>query len=253
MFFSGNFTLPALLEVAAKIYCIVHIIRNDRSWLWIWLILFVPFIGPVVYFIVEILPDLKRGTRRFNVPASRPRTRSIAKIQEELEFSNTVEKRAELARALAAAKRYPEAIETLRECLRGAFKDDPLLVMELAEIHFMAGEHQDALGCLETLDRVQYKDHRSSRHILAARSQEMLGSIDRAKRSYELALETAIGDEARCRYALLLAKNGETGAARKLCQEILGSAKHAGGAYRRENREWIDQARTLMDSLGASG
>ena len=252
MFFSGNLTLPALLELAAKIYCIVHVVRNGRSWLWIWLILFFWLGGPLIYFIVEIWPDIRRGTRSFNVPAARTRTRSIAKIQEDLEFSNTVEKRAELARALAAAKRYPEAIETLRECLRGAFKDDPLVTMELAEIHFMAGEYDDSLGCLGTLERLQYKDHRADRYLLAARSQEMLGKIDDARQSYEHALETAIGDEVRCRYALFLAKNGEAAASKKLCQEIIASAKHAGSAYRRENREWIDQAKTLLTSLGAS-
>jgi hypothetical protein len=121
--------------------------------------------------------------------------------------------------------------------------------MELAEVHFLAGESEDVLGCIETLERIQYKDARSRRALLAAMSLERLGRPDEARSRYEQALETAIGEEARCRYGLHLLKAGDAAAARRVFEEIASNAKHGGGAYRRENREWIEQAKARLAEM----
>ena len=126
----------------------MHVVRNDRSYLWIMLILFLPFFGSAIYFVMEILPDLRAGGRRggasFKIPQTSART--IAKLREQLEFSNTTKNRTQLAQALAAAKRFPEALDTLNECLQGVFKDDPLLTYERAQVYFAAGRYRRGAG-----------------------------------------------------------------------------------------------------------
>jgi hypothetical protein len=254
MFFAGAYSVPALIELGAKIACILHAIRNGRNLTWIWLILIFPLGGPLIYFVVEIWPDLKRGRSNLGLNVRLPQNpeKVIQRLTEELEFSNTVEKRVQLAQAYAAAGRYDEAIDTVAACLRGAFKDDPHLTLELAEIHALAGHPQEALDCLATLDRFKFKDSRAERQLLAARCHEKLDRTDEARRCYEAALETCLGEEARCSYALLLLRLGETEAAAKLFEEIVRNAKHGGGAYRRDNRDWIKQAKTQLQTLASA-
>jgi hypothetical protein len=52
--------LPYLLQLL----CIIHIVRTGRNTSWIWLIIFVPYVGGVAYLLVEVLPTLGRGGRR---------------------------------------------------------------------------------------------------------------------------------------------------------------------------------------------
>lgn len=250
MGFLGDYSIPALLEVAAKIACIVHVIRTGRSLMWIWLVLFVPIVGPVVYFIIEIWPDLRAG-RRGGLSLKLPETSAgaIKRLQEELEFSNTVAKRVQLAQALASARRFDEAAETLAVSLRGVFKDDPVLTLELADVHFQAGRHAETLAALGTLDRLKSKDGRQRRLLLAARSLQALGRKDEARERFETALEQASGEEPRCRLAQFLIAEGETEKARALFEELLKNAKVGGGVFRRHNREWIALAKEGLAGL----
>jgi len=250
MFF-GGYSTTALIELAAKVACIVHVIRQGRSLAWIWLILLFPFGGPIIYFFLEIWPELgRRGAGRgFSFRLPQNPTRTIVRLMEELEYSSTVEKRVQLARAYAAAGRHPEAVETIRACLTGVFKDDPPLTFELAEIGFGAGLYRESLDALAVLNRLSFKGARHERGILAARCQEKLGDIVAAKAAYEESFSTAVGEEARCRYAQLLAVAGESATARALFEEIGRNAKHGGGNYRRLNRPWINQAKEGLSAL----
>lgn len=233
------------VEMAAKVFCIVHLIRNDRSLLWLWVILLFPVGGPLIYFVIEIWPDLRghRSVRGVSLEIPRSSSASIARLKEELEFSNTIEKRVKLAQALAGAGRFAEAIETLRECLRGVFQDDPLITYELAHIEFAAGNHQEALDALNKLEELRSKHETADRLLLKARCHEALGHIEETGQVYEQALSVISGEEARCRYAFWLEKTGQGERSRQILAEIASDARRADGRYRRDNREWIKLAK----------
>lgn len=251
MQFLEAYPVQTLIELAAKIACIVHVIRAGRNTYWIWLILFFPIGGPLIYFIVEVWPDLKHGGRGIGINIRLPKNpaKAIARLTEELEYTNTVEKRVQLAHAYAAAKRFPEAIETISACLRGVFKDDAVLTFELAKLHADAGQHREALEDLDALNRLKSKHARYERQLLTARCHEALGNIAEARADYEQAVMLSVGEEARCGYAQWLAAQGDRDTARKLFEETIRNAKHGGGAYRRMNREWIKQAKTQLATL----
>lgn len=252
MYFLQAYPIPTLLELGAKIACILHVLRSNRNTQWIWLIIVFPIGGPVIYFIAEIWPDLRRAPRGglgFEIRLPRNPEKAIARLTEELEFTNTVDKRVQLARAYAAAQRFPEAIETVNACLKGVFKDDALLTFELAKLYFAAGQHRAALESLEALDRLKSKHARYERQLLAARCHEALGEIAAARSGYEAAVLLSVGEEARYGLAQLLLREGADEEARQLFEEILRNAKHGGGPYRRANRDWIKQAKTQRGAL----
>jgi hypothetical protein len=248
MHFIQAYPIPTLIEVAAKVACIVHVLRTNRAMQWIWLIIIFPFGGPLIYFVMEVLPDLKRGRGGLGANIRLPQNpeKAIKRLTEELEFTNTVEKRVQLAHAFAAAGRFDEAIDTISACLRGVFQDDAVLTFERAKLYVAAGKAQEALADLAALDRLKSKHARYERQLLAARCYERLGQIEAARAGYEQAVLLSVGEEARCGYAQLLAAHGEPETARKLFDEILRNAKHGGGAYRRANQEWIKQAKTQL-------
>lgn len=248
MYFPGAYSIPAVAELVLKIACIMHVIRNGRNTSWIWLIIIFPFGGSVIYFLTEMWPDIRAGRAggvRFSLPKSPEK--QIAALQEELEYSNTIENRMKLARAFVSARRFDEAVETLSSCLRGAFRDDPLLLLELARTQFAAERYEAALAPLSRLNELRSKHASTERIILQARTYEAMGRNDEAKQSYEEALVAATGEEARVRYGLFLEKLGEIDRALELFRETIAHAKRGGGAYRRYNREWIKLAREHVE------
>ena len=252
MYFLQAYPIPTLIELGAKIACILHVLRSNRNTQWIWLIIIFPLGGPLIYFVLEIWPDLRRGKGGglgINVRLPQNPEKLISRLKEELEFTNTVEKRVQLAHAFAAAKRFPEAIETVSACLRGVFKDDAILTLELAKLYIAAGQYREALESLAALDRLKSKHARYERQLLTARCHEALGEISEARGSYEQAVLLSVGEEARYGFAQLLAVQGDRENAQKLFDEILRNAKHGGGAYRRANREWIKQAKVQRSAL----
>ena len=52
--------LPYLLQLL----CIIHVLKTGRNTSWIWLIIFLPYVGGLAYLVVEVLPTLGRGGRR---------------------------------------------------------------------------------------------------------------------------------------------------------------------------------------------
>ena len=76
-----------------------------------------------------------------------------------------------------------------------------------------------------------------------ARALALQGRNDEAVRQYEIVVPRYPGEEARCRFALLLRQLGQDQRARQLFQEILDSVKGAPGYYRRRQTEWVRIAR----------
>jgi hypothetical protein len=75
--------------------------------------------------------------------------------------------------------------------------------------------------------------------VYFARTLEALGDVNAALREYEILKSSYAGEEARCRYALLLKKTGSATRADQLFEEVLLNARRAPRYYRREQGEWI--------------
>jgi hypothetical protein len=229
------------------VICAVHAVKTGRAFWWLWIIIFVPGLGCLVYFIAEVLPDLHRSSavRRAGgdlVTIVAP-GRSVRKLEEELEVADTVNNRRALARGYLKAGRYPEAVELYRSCLKGVFSDDVGLALELAYALFLNEEYDQAKQKLEELAGAKLGTHDDEHHLLYARTLEQLGHVDAALEQYEAIVRRSSGEETRCRYALLLEKAGQTERARGIFQEIIKRARRSPRYYRRAQRPWIQIAR----------
>ena len=48
-----------LLTYAIQIACCVHVVRTGRPLYWVFILLVFPFLSAIVYFIAEVLPELR--------------------------------------------------------------------------------------------------------------------------------------------------------------------------------------------------
>jgi len=233
--------------VILQVICIIHAIRN-RNTNSIWIILFFPLIGSIIYLATEVRGTGRRGGGRKLagqiVDVVQPNRRLIA-LRQQLEHAPTVENRLALAEECAKHKLYDEALELY--ATTGVHKDDPEVLKKRAGVQFEMGKPADAKATLEHLFALNPREKTAAMRLLFARIIETEGDHAATLAAYEAALPGAIGDEARCRHAGALERAGRVDDARAIYARIDKEARQSDSRYRRDNREWIATARAKLE------
>lgn len=235
----------AALSFIIQVICALHAYRrgNER---WIYFIIFVPGIGCTVYFISEILPGLRHSREAKLIKSSIVKTldpqRNVRILKENLEISDTLENRLALADACVEAGHFKEAIDIYTTAL-AADENEPRIMEKLATACFADGNYIQARQVLEDIIRYNPDYKSADGHLLYARTLEALGEFDAACNEYTVLAQTYPGEEARCRYALLLKNNGKLHEAAKLFDEVLLRARRSPKFYRTAQKQWIKLAK----------
>ncbi|HVK51670.1 MAG TPA: tetratricopeptide repeat protein [Pseudoxanthomonas sp.] len=242
-----------LLTFACQLAVCVHVVRTGRPLYWIAIVVMVPLLGMLVYGIAEVLPDLqnnpaaRRAARQMRSKLDPDRDRRLA--DRRLGLSDTPETRRQLAEECLARGDVARAEELFQTALTGLYKTDPDLMLGLAKAQFALGKAGEARATLDALMAANPGFRSIDGHLLYARAVQALGDVPAALHEYEAVVQGFPGEEARARYALLLKQNGQTAQARKLFQEILTRSDALPRYYQRDQREWIQLARSELTQL----
>jgi hypothetical protein len=235
-----------LLTVAIQVIAVVHLFRTGRDMRWLFLIILVPFVGCLAYFIIEVLPSLRnsptaRRTLRRAQRAIDP-NRSLRENSLNYERSQNVDTASKLADELTKAGRYAEAIRICNEARTGLFENDPKILLALAQAQFASQDYAAAIGTLDDLRAKNPGLRSADGHLIYARSLEESGATERALEEYAALANYYPGAEARVRQALLHKRLGQTAKATELIAALLKDARLAPKHFRTSQREWIELA-----------
>ena len=212
--------LYLLLPVA----CIVHLMRNGRNPLWISALIFLPLVGAIAYFIVEILPGLGTNrhvrTARARVEATLDPERDLRAARDALALADTVANRVRMGDALCGLGRYAEAVPYYREALASHVGGGAAEEAKLARALFEIGQAKEALVLIDRRDPPTTRSEADRIALLRARILDHLGRKDEALAIYADIVTRLPGEEARCRYAALLLEQGWEGKARAVLEEV---------------------------------
>jgi len=244
---AGAWAIPHILIVAFQVVCAIHVLRNRREYWWLFAIFFFPLIGSIIYFFYEMYPDIRRGGAAALIPRDagshsekkKPSKRLLRRLEEDLAYTDTIENRKRLADAYLQAGMASESVEAYRPCLQGMYKDDPSILWGFARAVFEDGSCEETIKALDALARTGNKDYDSERELLRARALEEMERIDEALVVYESLAEAFSGEEARCRYGLLLQRSGQEQMALQVFKKTIGRKKRSSGVYRSRQREWF--------------
>lgn len=213
-----------ILSLALQVLCIVHVFRTGRNTAWIMAIAFLPMVGILAYFIVEILPGLPRDRRvreaRTKIADKMDPERRIREAREAAEFSDTAGHRLELGDALMARERYVDALDQYRAAERLSPHVDRAIGMRIADAAYEAGRLTEALAAIEALPETISQTELDRRALLRAKVAEADGRSRDALAIYRDIVGRVPGDEVRCRMAALLIAEGDRRGACALLQEV---------------------------------
>jgi hypothetical protein len=245
--------LLGIVSFALFIGCVIHAIRHNRVFPWIFILIFLPGIGPLLYLFLEIVPGfvstrqtgaVKRGVTKLANP-----NRDLKVAKREVELVGSADAKRKLAEEYILRGEYNDAIDLLRSALTGVHSDDPALLFALARALVATEDGAGAQAALDELQAANPKFVSADAHLLYARALELQKKDKEALQEYEKLVRYFPGEEARCRYALLLQKNAEASRAREMFAEIIKLTDGAPSHYRRAQREWREIAKRNLANL----
>jgi hypothetical protein len=247
----GLFYSPfGIVDLALLGFCLYHAIKNGNVWPWIYVLILIPGLGVLLYFAIEILPELMRGQgaqklKRGAVRAVDP-NKDYRAAMRDVEMVGSVDAKRALAEQLLGRGQYGDAIELYRSALQGQFAADPALLVGIARAQLLSGDGAGAQASLDTLHAADPKFVSESAHMIYARALELQGRDAEAAEEYARLVPYFAGEEARTRYAALLDRMGRRDEARTLYAQIVKNLNGAPSRYRKAQKQWGDIARSAL-------
>lgn len=239
-----------ILTVLVQVLFAVHVHRTGRNTYWMYLILMVPVMGCLIYFVAEVLPELVRG------PAGKHARKSfLSLLDPEKDFRDakyafdtapTVANRIQLAQLLIARQQHDAVIALLEPALTNHFADDILLLEGLAYAYYDKGDFRNALVYIHKIYDRKDAEPQDYIKLLRARTYIALGELATARAELTRLVVFYTGEEARITLAQLLARMGAHDEARAIYQDIVTRASHAPKYYQKTERQWIDMAKQVL-------
>jgi hypothetical protein len=240
-------------SLVIQIALCVHVYRTGRPFWWIWIILMAPFIGGLLYAFMELLPDARRtGRHVLNFSWFIPKSVIIRRLQEELEDSETLERRLTLAALLYEAGRKEEADEVASPAVSGVFKDDPMVIAEVCWYKLELGRAQEAQRLLACANTKSNKAMIPRLALLTARVQFCNQAYAEAKAAFDGLHSYGLGEEPRFYSAECLAKLGDREGAEVLYRDIIKKYRKGNPVWRRSEKSWFKAAKERLYSRKSS-
>lgn len=235
--------LLAGIQGILDLLCVIHIYRTGRPNWWYFVVVGFPVIGALAYLIFEVIPmpDGRKVARR--VIKTLDPSVDLKERLREVERCGSVTNKAALADELVSSGQFDDAISLYQGCLSGHHENDLSLMFGLAEAYFYKRDADNAIAWLDKVIEREPWFRSGDAKLMRARALAGARRSSEALAQYEAILDLYGGEEARCRYATLLAVLGHQDAALRVMQEVEKRASLNGSAYARTNREWITGAR----------
>jgi hypothetical protein len=224
---------------------IVHFIRRRPDTYWIFIILFLGWIGAAVYIVAEVIPDaqLLRGSFQ-----AFPRRRRIRELESAIMDNPSAGNYEELGLLYLDDRNFARARGCYdRSIAQRSDSVDPFYRRGVAEVEL--GDYAAAVPDLELAVGADptYDFHRGIG--LLAHAYAETGQAEKAEKLFEQATKISTSSEIYYNYALFLQGQGRVDEARKWVQKILDNRATMPGYQRRRERAWFRKAYALMARL----
>lgn len=247
---------------AINLALVYHVFRTGRSPLWLAALGLLSISGFVVgglailanfalwaaYVFFAILPDMwtSAPARRFadNVVNVADPGRAYREKQRQVATVGSADAKRALAEECIKMGRFADAVELYKSAMAGPLGGhDTTLLKGLARAKMLSGDGAAAEALFLQLKQIDPNASDADAELDYARALALQGKNSDAIRQFEIVVPRYPGEEARCRFALLLRQLGQEQRAQQLFREILDSVKGAPGYYRRRQTEWVRIAR----------
>lgn len=238
MLFYIIWALPYILQLLL----IIHIIKNGKPFLWLWLVVFLPYIGGLVYILMEIVPELLASgsvekVGRAVANAVNP-GRSLAELESLVKRQDTIANRTRLADCYVSLERYEEAISLYDSCLTGPYSDDAELLVKKINALFLWGKRDMAKSLMDEFK----KKHKLENASLVLLDLQISGDWEKLMDIFTNTSNFRVGYVCAEHFA----KSGDSASAQKVIDIMEENLRLYKYLKRTENFDWYKKTKKLL-------
>jgi hypothetical protein len=235
-----------LISLVVAILLCWHAVKTGRESFWLMIILMFQPLGGLVYFALNVAPDIFRGSAARRISSAARETldpnREYREAKQACDDTPTVRNQSRLATASMHLGKYADAEALFRAAAQGVHAEDPVLLLGHANALLELGRPGDALAVLEKLGDDQAHGRTPAAAMSLGRAYDALGRVAEADTAYQWAAERMPGFEALARYAAFMAGHGRRDEAREIVGELDKRMAKLRGQFRKEAQTWRDVA-----------
>lgn len=133
------------LLIAFQAFCIFHIYKSRNEYYWYFIVFFVPIIGSVVYFFLQVVNKRNINNAGEKITTILNPNKKINDLEKKAHFSDTFQNKANLADAYMESRNFIGAIKYYQKALNSNFESNPHTVNKLVKCFFELKEHQEVV------------------------------------------------------------------------------------------------------------
>jgi hypothetical protein len=246
MFFQGSYYY--YITIGLQIICAVHSINRGTQNKWIWIIIFLPVIGSLIYLYSEVLANRRFSKPDINVGAIINPGGKLKKLEDEVKFTDTFANRIKLADAYLDAGMTDRAIELYTTSLTGAFAENEHVLAQLVIAYFRVQRYDDAIATAKKIYKLP-QFIRSKAHIAYAQALELAGNTEQAENEFKVMKGRYSYYGPRYEYGLFLVRAGRDDEAAVIFQDMLTEEPQLSSVEKKSNRVWFSKAKDELRKL----
>jgi hypothetical protein len=241
-----------------QVLTLVHVVRAGKTNPWLYVVMLLPMVGTIAYFVAEVLPELLGGGQaRSAVEVIQEKLdpeRRLRSAAENATFVDTPRAKIVLAEECVRLGRYIEAADHYRSAMTGLFKDDPALNFSLSQALADAAEldrsvWNQARSASDALRAIDATYRRNDQDLIKARIASGLGDAALAERLYLELIGRNAGPEAKVRLARLFYEQNRKPEALRILSAMAAEAKKLPRHARQLNAQWHEEADRAIRSM----
>lgn len=231
--------------IALQAYCIYHWYRNRNDYFWVFLIIFLPVIGCIIYLITQVYN--KRDAEKISdeITSIINPTKKVRDLERVLNFSETFQNRVNLADAYLEIGDYTNAKQHYQKALDENHQLDVYVVIQLIECAYHLNEYNEVITLSEKiLAKEEFK--KSSAQFYYGLSLKELGNIEQAEAQLRMLDQRYSNYEERLIFAKFLIDIGKKDDAFEILKEVYTESQHMTKVNRRKYRATIAEVENLL-------
>ncbi len=231
-------------------FCIYHAYTHKADWRWYALIIFLPFIGSVIYLYVNFVNKRNINTVSKGVKSVINTNYELEQLEKQMDFSDTIQNKTLVADKYVELERYTEAIDLYESCLEGFNHSDPKILKKLIRALYLNENYREAVVYGNKIQHDKYF-LKSEEAICYAWSLFYEGQQKEAEALFEKMDVGFANYVHRMEYAKFMHESGQTDQALSKLEELIAEFGHMESHERRNLRPTTRAIEQLYRELKA--
>lgn len=236
------------LIIALQVFCVYHLFKNRNPYYWIFIILFLPAIGCIIYLITQVYNKHDAEKIQSNLVSIINPTKKVRDLEKRLEFAETFQNRVNLADAYLEIKDYQNAITHYKKALEDHIQNDVFVIKQLIEALYKEEDYDEVIVYAEKIALLsEFKKTRTQ--FLYGLALEKLEKYDQAEENLKQIDARYSFYEERLVLAKFLLNRNKAAEAKEIIGEIYAESQYMTKENKKLNRLTIAEVEKMRQEI----